>query len=276
MKKQSIFMLAVVVVLQTLVSAETITIFDSNAVVANGHTYDTVVVKGNGTVVTMTGGIVNKLITMDASTFNMTSGSVSSTVETHGLSTLNISGNSTVRLGYFAGKSHINFFGNAICTGQARGVHSATISVSGNASLESLYLDDNCKVIITGGVLSSLILYDGTSQVDISGGTINSLGHMAQATVDQMRVNIIGYNLMTNPYSDSSSNGGVVSGNWNNGSHFSISFYSAYIFDIITLYDGSIPVDCATQMESDLNGDCKVDFKDFSKMSAEWLKDGTQ
>ncbi|MGA2916515.1 MAG: hypothetical protein ABSE89_10865 [Sedimentisphaerales bacterium] len=275
MKIKPILVLAGVVVLQMLVSAEIITIFDSNAVIADSNTYDTVVVKGNGTVVNMTGGTINKLITMDASIFNMTNGSIA-TIQVHGLSTLNVSGNSTLTSGssYCAGKGHINFFGNALCTAQLKGFHSAAISISEDANLQYLYCYDNCKAIITGGTLSSVIFGKGNSQVDISGGTVGSIGCISGLSNDRMRVNIIGYNLTANPYSESGS--GIISGNWNSGLPFSISFYETYLFDIITLYDGSIPADCINQPESDLNGDCKVDFKDFSKMAAEWLKDGTQ
>lgn len=73
--KSTVLVLGLTLIFTASVRAEVITIFDSNATISGGETYDTVVIKGDGTVVDMTGGDVNNVITMNASTFNVSGGS---------------------------------------------------------------------------------------------------------------------------------------------------------------------------------------------------------
>jgi hypothetical protein len=54
--KNVIWIATLMLIPSAIVQAEVITIFDSNAIIADGNTYDTVVVKGDGTVVNMTNG----------------------------------------------------------------------------------------------------------------------------------------------------------------------------------------------------------------------------
>ena len=44
---------------------------------------------------------------------------------------------------------------------------------------------------------------------------------------------------------------------------------------LIGYFEDIQPSGCVNKPIGDLNGDCKVDFKDFAKMASEWLDDGT-
>ena len=75
LKKSTIIVLSLLLFLTVRTQAE-ITIFESNSIISDGDTYDTVVVKGDGTVLEMTGGSVNRLITMNRSTCNISGGNI--------------------------------------------------------------------------------------------------------------------------------------------------------------------------------------------------------
>ena len=72
MKKTVIIILIYLFLSTTLQAGETT--FTSNTVISAGDVYDVVFIRGDSTVVTMTGGDVNDIYTLNASTFNMTGG----------------------------------------------------------------------------------------------------------------------------------------------------------------------------------------------------------
>jgi len=276
--------------------AEEITIFDSNSIIAEGDIYDTVVVKDDGTVVTMTGGTVNKLITINASTFDMLGGSVSQIIG-YDVSILNLSGGQIESLNayshsniYIIGTVNITgtayFYGSSVGTVSSwnatirwtylRGVSTLNLlagTISGYISIEGISLD--CTLNISGGTVPEGIeggVSYGSGTVNISGGFIKSIIFYND---DLYVVNIIGYNLDAIPY-DGTSGFGQVKGYWNDDTVFLIDLLAERDYGFINLYDGVIPLVCEDKPGSDSTGDCKVDMADLSKLAAEWLKDGNQ
>ena len=118
----------------------TVTIFDSNSIISDGEVYDQVVVKGNGTIVQMTGGTVNALVTMDAAVFNMTEGTVG-VIFSHDDSQLNLSGGSVLNpQGSYAinsyGHSIVSLSGDVICSSGVFFQGNSTIYVSDSAHMD--------------------------------------------------------------------------------------------------------------------------------------------
>lgn len=320
MKTQSILVLAMIILVAANLQAEVITIFDSNSVISGGDTYDTVVVKGDGTVVDMTGGDANLVIMMNSSTFNMTAGNIgfetNKGISSFDSSVLNLSGGHLRKVNTY-GESEVNIFGDPnidIC--EFYDSTTATIS-SNDAFVERCYPKGNSTLNLSAGSLKWLsgnqnsisnisggeVLYnvsvnynatlnisDITTEilyvnsggtVNLSGGDVNSIGRdIGGDSSSPCQINVIGYGLSAIPYGGTHGYG-EISGYWNNDVPFSINlgYESNYPVDIyarITLYDSVIPANCMNKPESDLSGDCKVDFTDFSKMAAEWLQDGTE
>ncbi len=304
------------------VEAEEITIFDSNTVISAGHVYDTVVIKGDGTVVDMTGGDVNNVITMNSSTFKIYDCNITKPgkVRTHDSSKLVLSGGNV---------DDIELYGNsfAYVTDDANLLRltasdNATVKISSEdvtirglligggenklemlaGMIEGLFVMANkahleirgCDISfiqieeysagnqnrlnISGGTVDSLILIDGgngtsKSIISLSGGTIGKFGLYSNQFVVSADLWIIGHDLDVVPYGGASGEG-QITGYWNNGEYFNIDLEKASTYDHVKLYDGVIPPDCVERPESDLSGDCVVDFKDFSTMASDWLDCG--
>jgi hypothetical protein len=277
MRKYFLIAVLLVIIGSLLASAraETLTIFDSNAIISDGDIYDTIVVKGNSTVVDMIGGDVNTVITMNASTFNVSDGNLGVSghcILTYDSSILSLSGGTFYRiLGY--GQSEVYLSGNAT---QSNGessliLDSASVTISGNA-VSRFEIQGNGKAYITGGY-TYVNVREGSPAIYISGGTVEDIvNHGGGAFYGT--INVIGYNLIAIPYGGTHG-GGEITGYWNDDTPLNINLgWGGY--SLIKLYDGIIPVECSNRPESDLNEDCKVDFADFSKMAAEWLQSGAE
>lgn len=318
--KSTVMVTVLILILTARVQAETITIFDSNATISDGNTYDTVVIKGNGTVVDMTGGDANLVIVMNSSTFNMTGGNIgfetNKGISSFDSSVLNLSGGRLRKVNTY-GESEINIFGDPnidICefydstvatissneafidTCHPQGnstlslsagsllllsaIQNSTVTISGGEVLWSVSVCHNAKLNISD-ITTNILYVNSGGTVNLSGGDVNSIGRDIGGDSSSLcQINVIGYSLSAVPYGGSHGYG-EISGYWNNDVPFSISlgYESSYPVDIyarIALYDGVIPTNCLNKPESDLSGDCKVNFTDFSKMAAEWLQDGTE
>lgn len=271
--KRTIFVLAIVTILAASTQAEVITIFDSNSIITAVDTYDTVVVKGDGTVVDMTGGTVNRLITMNASTFNMLGGSIDGggwpTVASHDSSVLNLSGGTLGSLhGY--GNSTVNVSGSALI-GNGSLYNSSRCTFSGGSSGE-MAMSGHSILKIKDGTVTSIWFFDGSTRVDLSGGTVDVL--FVDSTGFAGVIRVVGYDLDAVPYGGDSGDG-EVTGYWNNDAPFSLSMDSR-AYSHLELYDGITPVDCSNPPEGDISGDCIVNMLDLSKIASEWLQDGTE
>jgi hypothetical protein len=290
------------------------TIFDSNAAIADGNTYDTVVVKGNGTVVDMTGGSANIIITMDASTFNLSGGTISNQIKSYDSSLLNLSGGNIGKL-YCYGTSDVNITGDAAVSSSSDFYQSATLTISSPTASVSdvgffggseLNLSDgsggtitsytHCKLDISGGSISRLYIagyWENTSEIDISGGTISDIyiegvaDGTGKVRVSGGAIGKISYLAAGGDYEidiigyglDAIPYGGAfgygqVNGYWNDDTPLSIDLDDKALYSHVVLYDGVIPPKCVNQLESDLSEDCKVNLLDFSKMALEWLDCG--
>jgi hypothetical protein len=315
MKAKSIFVVPAYLVLSVTVYAD-ITIFDSNSIISDGNTYDTVAVKGDSTVVTMTGGMVNKLVTMNRSKFNMSGGNIGhqtssydssvqnlsgghvQTIKSHNESKVNISGNVSISsdcvfydstiVTVSSGNVNINqlleLFDNSTLNLLAGSISdislfphgSGTLNIVGGEISGSLSAGgNNCKVNILSGTIN---LFEPCGAVSkISGGTINAL-YYNQDSVPQYAkdISIIGYDLSAVPYGGDRDEGEVI-GYWNNHVPFRINLWgSTSPYKDIVLYDSIIPPECTNKPNSDLSGDCKVNFIDLAKMCSEWLDDGSE
>lgn len=291
-----------------------ITIFDSNTTISSGDVYDTVVIKGDDTVVDMTGGDVNMVIAMNSSTFNMSGGNImgetSYGVISYDSSELNFSGGN-VQLMCCCNESKVNIYGTVAFTGACYFYDSTIVTVAsvnvnittelqlyGNSTLNLLagsvgyiYVDSSSKLNITGGIVSSMFckgrinIVDGTitnlqpygAEIQISGGSINTIGDAGLGEISAKEIRIIGYDLSAVPYGGYYGTG-EITGFWNNGVSFLINLLGDNIspYRYIVLYDGIIPAECTDRPESDTSGDCKVSFTDFTTMAAEWLNCGLE
>jgi len=272
--KSTIWVVVSMLIFAVGAEAETITIFDSNATIVDGNSYDTVVVKGDGTVVDMTGGTVTKLITMNDSTFNMSGGSITSSVYSYDSSVLNLSNGSLSQV-YSRGKSRINISGDVSVSGVSP-YDLSFVSISGNSTVSFVQFmqNDNASIVnITGGQIGTLVAdRKDAGIVNISGGTLQEIYYMG--TNYTGRINIIGHDLNAQPYGGTGY--GEITGYWNDDMPFSIRLQSQDSYAYVDLYDGIIPPNCVSRPNSDLNGDCRVNFEDFSKMSNEWLANGLE
>lgn len=289
MKKLLIALLATVVL--SNVYAETVTIFDSNSTVASGDSYDTLVVKGDGTVVNMTGGSITKLITMNDSTFNMSDGSCN--CYSYDTSTVNISGGTISTLKGLS-QSKINITGQATITQASFGSSSTCEVSSPDAFISSMCIRDVASVSIINGTISSIRIHGldyncklyvrGGSVENISGGTYWGTIQLNGGTITEIdivydlsnyKINVVGYDLINLPYGGSEGCG-QITGYWNDDSSFSINLGSPLTYDFINLYDGITPVTCTNQPGSDLSNDCHVDMDDLVIMASEWLVNETE
>lgn len=274
MRSESIFVMALLFIAVSL-QAEVITIFDANDIIADGDVYDTVVVKGDGTVVNMTGGEVNTLITMNASTFNISGGSLGvggHYTWTYDSSILNLSGGTFYQIRAY-GQSKVYLSGNATQSGSVINSSlisdSASVTISGNA-VSKFEIRGNGKAYITGGS-TQLSIREGSPAINISGGTVEWISNNSGGAFCGV-INVIGYNLSAVPYGGDFRMG-EVTGYWNDDTPFSFTLgYGTYSY--VKLYDGIIPLNCTNKPENDLNNDCKVNLVDFSKMASEWLHCG--
>lgn len=267
MRSKSILVLAALV-FSLGAKAETITIFDSNATISDGESYDVVVVKGNGTEVNMTSGDVNTVITMNASTFNMSGGNIAGVSYSYDSSTLNLT-DGYAHVLFSANQSNVNLSGNFSMIGYVSIAGSSVATVSGNA-IVSIDINNSSILNITGGACPSVFCYSRKSRINISGGTIGMIGVWAEDYEGE--IDVFGYDLNAVPYGGSDGNG-QISGYWNDSNAFTIDL-SHLTYAYIALHEGGVPTECTNKPESDVSGDCKVTFTDFSKMASEWLECG--
>lgn len=276
MEKKTVFILTMLWILTATVHAEVITIFDSNSIITDAsepNSFDTVIIKGDGTVVDMTGGTVNKLITMNASTFNMSGGTITSETCSHDLSKVNLSGGIVGHV-YSSGESTTNISGDASISSGAYLYSSSLVIISSDDVTvgSGVCLTGDSTLNITGGVvIDDLFMCHPGTTIYISGGSINYIMADSSSGV----INIIGYDLSALPYGGNFGDG-EITGYWNNDDPINISLCGTQMYDFVTLYDGIIPPVCTKRPHGDLSGDCKVDNIDLAKMALEWLQDGTE
>lgn len=275
MRTKSILVLLAYLVLSVTVYAD-ITVFDSNTTISDGDSYDQVLIKGDYTVVTMTGGTVFQVRTMDSATFNMTGGSavISGGLRSYDTSTLNLSSGSIGATIMALGEGTVNCSGN-INLSELRAYNSSRLNISDDAYIAyTLECKHNSTVEITGGTIGNTVSVESESEnvhISISGGIITAIKSSSGAAISN-EIGIVGYNLSKVPISSESS--GEVTGNWNDDTPFSIPFIGEYPYPLVVLYDGIIPANCIKKPESDLNDDCKVNLVDLSKVASEWLDCG--
>ncbi|MHC4132476.1 MAG: hypothetical protein ACYSSP_10580 [Planctomycetota bacterium] len=261
MKIRISFTLLLILACPLCLQAEVITIFDSNSIISGGA-YDTVVIKGDGTVVDMTGGDVNNLITMNASTFNMSGGSIGFEINKgivcYDSSTLNLSGGN-IRKVYAFEESKLTISGDPnIDFSDFGGLSIATISTYGGL-IERCSFTGNSIGNISSGFFSWMTIHGnnivdvndtevthnihiyGNPKVNIRGITTNILyvNSLSSAVINifggninnfsptgdpflDCKINIIGYDLNLVPYGGNHGYG-AITGYWNNDTPFNIS-----------------------------------------------------
>jgi hypothetical protein len=271
MKISTTFTLLLILACPLCLQAEVITIIDSNSTI-NG-TYDTVVVKGDGTVVDMTGGDVNTLITMNASTFNVSGGNIGISnnkgVVCYDSSTLNLSGGDLEQV-YAYGESKVHISGNpnivlivftdfSIATISANGglieschFYSDSIGYISSGSFDVMYIETNSimdvnDAEVTSGIgiygsskvnlrdiTTSVLNVGDSSVVNLSGGNIDNIKYSG-ALDRQVNINIVGYDLNVVPYGGNHGYG-EITGYWNNDAPFNIGFESSFFPSALYAY----------------------------------------
>jgi hypothetical protein len=211
---------------------------------------------------------------MNASTFNMSGGSIT-TVYSYDLSVLNLS-SGTISTFRGNGKSRFNISGNANISSLST-YDSSFVSVSGNSTIGAILFEAGSAPVvnIAGGHVNNLVSFGSTTRfiLNISGGTTVNTTGLVRPIIFTSRINIIGHDLNVQPYRSDSSTYGEITGYWNDDTPFSIEI-PPFVYTYVVLYDGIIPPNCVNKPNSDLSGDCKVNFKDFSEMAEEWLDCG--
>ena len=235
-KMMTIWLVVVVFCVSAFTNAD-ITVFDSNAAITEGDVYDTVVVKGDGTVVNMTGGEAEKVIVMDSSTFNMTGGGIGQIIHSYDNSTLNLSDGNIQRITSH-GESKVNIFGYVSIAGTVYSYGASVINItSDNVTLSGLCPTKNSTVNITGGTIS-YIEARGDSNINISGGTIGPVEN--DDSFFSAKINIIGYGLDAVPYGGIYGHG-IITGYWNDNTPVSIDLQDERTYPSLTLFDGIFP-----------------------------------
>ena len=189
-----IVLLLACMILSGSASAEVITIFDANDVITSSDTYDTVVVKGDGTVVDMTGGTITKLIVMDSARINISDGTIS-LLFAYDFGYIYASGgsltgqwkiyqNAEVQITGMANAGWITLYQSSfiIMNSSAASISSISFRNTSRGNLSAgpcgdLYLLADCEVYISGSDISSIkvMLADMNVQLTISDGSIGNI-----------------------------------------------------------------------------------------------------
>ena len=232
MKKAVIIILIYLFLSTTLQAGETI--ITSNFVISDGDVYDVVVIRGDDTVVTMTGGDVNTIVALDASTVNMLGGNVGH-FDCYDTGIVNLSGGN-VTLFWPDGRS--------------------TATISGDVSIEDVYVGGRAVVNVSGNaVVSGTLCCWGTSTINISDGTIADISiygevpniNLSGGTITTMdiyyiyhgEINLIGHDITQYPYSGAHGSP-KVTGFWNDDTAFTISL-DGWVYSYMVVYDGTLP-----------------------------------
>jgi len=184
--KSKAILVVFVLSFSTTVYAEVVT-FSSDATISDGDFYDMVVVENDGTIVDMTGGMVNGLKIYDSSQFNMYEGWLGEG------DTVMITAYDTSAVNIFRGFVGIELSSDVI---QLYGASTLNVDMDGGwiGSLNFAY--DASVVNIYKGDLNHLGGYD-SSTINIYGGDIGG-GWGFQADISST-VNIFGHDFVYNP-----------------------------------------------------------------------------
>ncbi len=247
--------------------AQDVTIFDSNATISEGDVYSMVVVKGEGTVLEVTGGQIYKLIAMNGSIVDVSGGSIS-VLESYDMSVTNAVAGIIASVATY-GDSEVVLAGEVgvheiYCTGTSK------VRVSEAAVVSQISVKANSEVYILGGAVDTLYSGLGDPYIEISGGNINGI-----ATANYHgQIVVIGDNLSATPYGGNYLTG-EITGNWKDGTVCNIPLGQG-VYSLVTVSDSFPQSRCTDRPESDISGDCKVDMVDLAKMASEWLLEGTE
>ncbi len=284
-------------------------VFNSNGSVNPGDVWDTVVVKGDETVVDMVGGQAGEVITMDSSTVNMSGGKVAQ-IRSYDSSSLLLSASSDPPVDvYCYGKSSIDLLGNAAVNIFAYGgvvnsrsqratirsfdAYRTAVANIFAGTVSSVELLGPATVNVSGGQVGCIYMdvVDGirsdAARVQVTGGIVDGIWLELGAAVVRLsggiigslhtgdgeyewEVALIGHDLDVVPYGGPTGTG-QATGFWADSTYFTIDFDSIGTYNDIKKYDDTVPPDCMEEVAGDLNEDCLVNFADFAVMAANWL-----
>ena len=111
----------------------------------------------------MTGGTINRLITMKASTFNMSGGTVGYggyPTFSYNSSVLNLTGGTLDHINSY-GESIVIISGSTNISSGCTVNDSSHLTISGTATTAGIHLVGDSRLTITGGTASSVNVYDG-------------------------------------------------------------------------------------------------------------------
>jgi hypothetical protein len=183
-------------------------IFTTSGQILDGEEWGNVYIYNDDTIVDMLGGLVDGIATYDASTLNITDGSVS-TLDALEFSTANVSGGSVYSVSAW---------------------DYTTVNLSGDGSITSLGARVSGTINMMGGIAEYLGAID-SGTINIYGGLITeSLGAWNNTVV-----NIYGYDFNYDP-TGGSLDGGQLTGFWPDSTVFIIDLYGTETYSHINLF----------------------------------------
>jgi hypothetical protein len=234
--KRALVSLIVFITMIFSTSAETITIFDSNATITDGNDYETVVIKGDNTVVTMTGGSALIVKTMDSSTFNMLDGYIDDGIFAYNSSKINLFGGLIGDYFYCFGTSTVNIDAD-VCISEVAACGQSNIALSDNNSISKIQTRDESRLKITECSIPTAI-FSGNSTVEVNCGTFTEI-----SAINYSYVEIDGgaiWKLYPLNHSSVKINGGTIN-NLPLKDYSHIEVNSGTIVQLYTLYNSGSP-----------------------------------
>jgi len=274
-----------VVLVGGLTWAENITIYDANSVISTGQTFETVVVRGAGTVLRIDGATITmRLIVNDGGAVEMTDGSVLTTYIYDGsvveMTGGTMDGAEVFQSGTFllAGSGHCTSIKAVEC--KARVIIDSPDATTGGVSAFGGVLE------LRQGTATSVDAYNG-GVADIRGGAVEFLnvqnsqaflrggavGTVTTYYLEPARIHVIGHDLEAIAH-DGAYGFGQVTGFWNDDQPFTVDLGDASAYAFVRLYDGWVPPRCENPPRGDTTGDCKVDLEDLAQLAEDWMTCG--
>ena len=191
---QSVQLFCIVCLLIVITSGfGVVTVFDSSATISSGDVYDEVLIKGDDTVVTMTGGTVNVVATTDSSQFilqnadigtypllkayhnsSMTIYANTSSIYSYGDSQILITGTSDVSEIYQYNNSEVRMTSNKAIVGYGALYHNSFLNVI-SGTIYTINAGHECHVEINGGIVQEMNSWASSPEIRIYDGTVDHI-----------------------------------------------------------------------------------------------------
>jgi len=244
-----------------LLTPADISIFTTDTTMSDGDTYNNIVVDGASTVVNIDGGrVINRLAVLSSATVNISGNPTLALIETYDTSTVNIAGNATVGNIKICGYSMVTIVDGSV-NNQIDLFNSSILNLSGGTIDRIINCRDSSKANITDGSVNKLNIA-GTSQVDLSGGTITTI--VADNTESKWcSIDVFGNGLEAKPYNQDYFGLGSITGTWLDGSPINVNIDKS-VYPFIVLHEGETPPQSDNPpLPSESDGSITINTLDF-------------